>query len=151
MGDSTFNRILAKIQDKISGGKPAGDRCYNSSVGKVPASTKLAMSIRYLAGGSYLDIKHEFGVSRSFFYKSIWEVFAAIDESFDDDLLPVPTPDDEPSVRASKVAALEALARGYERRSTLGVISQCVGAVDGASGLHVSFSLVFFSSVLPLS
>ena len=143
MGSSTFNRILTKIEGKISGGKPAGDRCYNSSVGKVPASTKLAMAIRYLAGGSYLDIKHEFGVSRSFFFKGIWEVFAAIDASFESDLLPVPTPDDEPSMRASKVAALEALARGYERRSTLGGISKCVGAADGASGSCMYLSLSF--------
>ena len=134
MQDAAFYRVHAAIEQKIRG-RPAGHRCYKSSVGKVSTSAKFAMVLRWLAGGSYIDIRTEFGVSRSFLFKTIWEVCDAINTTYDDDLLPVPVPTDIEPVRASKVATLAALARGYQSRSTLGVVSKCVGAIDGTRGI----------------
>jgi hypothetical protein len=118
MQDATFYRVHAAIEEKIRG-RPAGHRCYKSSVGKVSSSAKFAMVLRWLAGGSYIDIRTEFGMSHSFLFKTIWEVCDAINATYDDDLLPVPVPTDCEPVRASKVAILAALARGYQSRSTL--------------------------------
>ena len=37
---------------------------------------------RFLAGGAYLDIEDNFGVSTSSFYNAVWKTVAAIDISF---------------------------------------------------------------------
>lgn len=105
MQDAAFYRVHAAIEQKIRG-RPAGHRCYKSSVGKVSSSAKFAMVLRWLAGGSYIDIRAEFGVSRSFLFKTIWEVCDAINTTYDDDLLPVPVPTDSEPVRASYILRL---------------------------------------------
>lgn len=53
---------------------------------EITGKTKLAVTLRWLAGGSYLDICFAFGVATSTFYKSdgvLWGTIAAIDNHID--------------------------------------------------------------------
>ena len=53
---------------------------------EITAKTKLAITLRWLAGGSNLDICFAFGVATSTFYKSdgiLWGTIAAIDNNID--------------------------------------------------------------------
>jgi hypothetical protein len=81
---------------------------------------KLAMSIRYVAGGSVHDIRLLFGVSYSFFYSTIWEVMLA--------LTSVP----ELSMHfPSSPGEYETSKNEFTRKSSGGVIDGCIGCIDG--------------------
>ena len=125
----TFSEILEKIKPSIEG-RPRDHRCFNGSAGKVDTDIKLACALRQLSGGSYLDVHSECGVSISTYYKAVWEVFEAIDDAYDISF-PLPRPSDSQGEKTAKVQELGRLARGFQRKSTNGVIGGCVGAIDG--------------------
>jgi hypothetical protein len=88
---------------------------------EITAKTKLAITLRWLAGGSYLDIYFAFGVAISTFFKSdgiLWGTIAAIDNNID---IGFPLND---------IQKLEEISEGFsgqcKRRMT-----GCVMAVDG--------------------
>ena len=125
----TFSEILEKIKPSIEG-RPRDHRCFNGSAGKVDTDIKLACALRQLSGGSYLDVHSECGVSISTYYKAVWEVFEAIGDAYDISF-PLPRPSDSQGEKTAKVQELGRLARGFQRKSTNGVIGGCVGAIDG--------------------
>ena len=125
----TFSEILEKIKPSIEG-RPRDHRCFNGSAGKVDTDIKLACALRQLSGGSYFDVHSECGVSISTYYKAVWEVFEAIGDAYDISF-PLPRPSDSQGEKTAKVQELGRLARGFQRKSTNGVIGGCVGAIDG--------------------
>ena len=78
----------------------------------------LYAAIRFLAGASYTDICFFCGISKSAFYCILWRTIHAINLA-----IPVNFP------TSSEDCA--ALAADFEKKSYNGVISNCVGALDG--------------------
>ena len=88
---------------------------------EISAKTKLAITLRWLAGGSYLDICFAFGVGTSTFYKSdgvLWGTIAAIDNNID---IGFPLND---------IEKLEDISRGFSEMCK-GRMKGCVMAMDG--------------------
>lgn len=96
----------------------AGTRAWGPN-GRVPNDIRVAMAIRYFAGGSVYDIMLNYGVSAASFYLSMWMVVDAVrvcpelqiryPESYDDQWR---------------------IAEGYQRKSRAG-FNCCAGAIDG--------------------
>ena len=116
----SFDVLLEKIRDKIDIKDESQAAKSRSSVGKIVPEARLALTLRYLAGASYLDLKLCYTpISTASLYKSIWVCVDAINEAF-----PVEFPiDDE--------AKLREIARGFQAKSRRGCWERCVGAVDG--------------------
>ena len=75
--------------------------------GVVEPELQLSMTLRYLAGGSYLDIYHMHGVSRTAFYDTIPIVCNAIARAFP---LHFPIDDPEALVRSRCMPAIWSMA-----------------------------------------
>ena len=80
-----------------------------TSAGQIPAELRLAGTLRFLAGGSYLDVFHLLGVGVSSYYECINQVVQAINTAAELQLQFPETP--------SECATL---ARGFEARSAYG-------------------------------
>ena len=87
--------------------------------GPIDYQVRLAMALRYFAGGSYLDILMSHGVGKTDFYKSVWAVVHAVNNA-DELMLQFPKTIDECTATANEFAA----------RSKAG-FNNCVGCVDG--------------------
>ena len=114
----TFNYILDKIDVHFTSNE---EKATNSSGQPVVLKTRLAISLRWLAGGSYLDLCFAWGVAVSTFYAEngvLWPTLAALDAVFP---IGFPVNDD---------AKLEELARGFYNHSG-GILDGCVMAIDG--------------------
>ena len=124
----SFDELLGKIRDEIDVKDESQAANSRSSVGKILPEARLALTLRYLAGASHLDLKLCYApISEASVYKSIWDCVDAINRAF-----PVEFPiDDE--------AKLREIARGFQDKSRKGCWERCVGAVDG----------VLFSQVNP--
>ena len=100
-------------------------RAMNSSGSHIPVVTRLAVSLRWLAGGSYLDLCFAWGVAASTFYHAngvLWPTLEALDKALDKSF-PFGFPfGDE--------ARLEELAEGFRVHSG-GILDGCVLAMDG--------------------
>lgn len=90
-----------------------------SSGSEVCAEVRLAITLRYLAGGSYLDVCSNFGVSNAEFYRSVWRCVDAINDTFPIDF---PIDDEEELTR---------LEEGWARKSRRQTLRGVVGAIDG--------------------
>jgi len=116
---NTFDYILRKIEPLLSRNEV---KAINSSGEVVTARTRLAVSLRWLAGGSYLDICFAWGLGISTFYDSdhgvLWPTLQAIEEVFS---MGFPIDDEE---------KLEELSRGFSEHSS-GILDGCVLALDG--------------------
>jgi hypothetical protein len=115
---SSFDRLLAKITDKLDAINV--QNAINSSGSSICPATCLAMALRYLAGGSYIDICFTHGVSFTSFYDKLWITLEAIN-----DVEKIEFPVDN-------MQKLGAIARGFQDRSGC-VFRSCVGAIDGLS------------------
>eukprot|EP00732_Lithocolla_globosa_P002198 Lithocolla_globosa_v1_NODE_1377_length_2621_cov_9.489478.p1 type:complete len:410 gc:universal NODE_1377_length_2621_cov_9.489478:1368-139(-) len=89
-----------------------------SSGEPISVEIRLACALRWLAGGSYIDISWAHGVAEHSFYQIIWPVIDAINENLH---LHFPIDDDE---------ALCGIADGFKRRAN-NPLWGCVGALDG--------------------
>jgi DDE superfamily endonuclease len=87
--------------------------------GSIPTSTRLAIALRYFAGGSLYDIAPLFGVGRSDALRSVWMVVEAVHRT---EVFNLVFPADHDTQRE--------LARQFSTRSQAG-FQCCVGAVDG--------------------
>jgi len=100
-------------------------RAMNSSGSHIPVVTRLAVSLRWLAGGSYLDLCFAWGVAASTFYHAngvLWPTLEALDKALDKSF-PFGFPfGDE--------ARLDELAEGFCVHSG-GILDGCVLAMDG--------------------
>ena len=114
-----FNCLVEKIKPIV--GKSNGLRHNHDPSKVISPRTRLACTLRWLAGGSYIDICFAFGVPDGTFYQDffLWQTILAIDAVLPDISLPV-----------NDRAALTRLAEGFARVSN-GIMSQCVMAMDG--------------------
>ena len=115
---ASFNKLLGKVTADLETVNPK--RGKNSREGTiVPNAVKLAIGLRYLAGGDPQDLFLIYCVSLSYVYKCIWAVVEAVNHN-----LHVHFPLDEPE----KLARLEA---EFRAASLGGIWEGQVGAVDG--------------------
>ena len=91
-----------------------------SPAGAIIPELRLHCLLRWLAGGSYLDIVSQVNMHPSTFYPILWATCAAIN-ACEQLAFYFPTTAD--------MAA--SLARGFESVSTDGVVNRCVGVIDG--------------------
>ena len=110
-----FNSVLEKI-------KPAFGPMRPNVPSQVAPELKLSMALRWVAGGSYLDIADLHGVEVSTFYQHLWTTLEAIDVAYELPLLSMLENVDE--------GALSPLIDGFDQKSG-GIIRGCFGAVDG--------------------
>jgi len=110
-----FNELLEKIRQPLEIAEPAMAR--NSE--PVSPELKLSMTLRWLAGGSYLDIYQMHGVSYTQFNKSLWMTIDAINDAI---IISFPIDD---------LSALLNLEQGFAAKSNSQSLRGCVGAVDG--------------------
>ena len=90
----------------------------NSSGSSIAPECKLAISLRWLAGGSYLDICDIYDISESSFYPVLWETLEIVDK-----VLKIRFPTNDP-------ISLSRMSEAFGKR-TGGVLHGCVGALDG--------------------
>lgn len=114
----SFYKLLDAIRADISVTSEQQAR-FAKCGGLVLPETRLAMALRFLAGGDPLDLKLIYDVSKSFVYDSVWAVVDAINNRFS---VEFPIDDEE------KLRVLEAEFRARARCP--GWIGQ-VGALDG--------------------
>ena len=96
-------------------------KALNSSGGSISLKTKLAVSLRWLAGGSYLGLCFAWGIAMSTFYHPdgvLWPTLEAIDKAYSMGL---------PIGDSSK---LDELSKGFFEHSG-GILDGCMMAVDG--------------------
>lgn len=114
-----FADILGKISPKL---ERDVQQAKNSSGGPITPKTKLAVTLRWLAGGCYLDICFGFGVANGSFYNAergpLWPTVRALDEAYD---LKFPCDD---------LDRLQQIGAEFGAHSR-GILQNCVGAVDG--------------------
>ena len=99
----------------------ANIKACNSSGVPITSRTRLAVTLRWLAGGSYLDLCFAWGIGLSTFFSEngvLWPTLQAIDEVFK---MGFPFDDEE---------KLEELSSGFSHHSG-GVLNGCVMAMDG--------------------
>jgi hypothetical protein len=116
---SAFDNLLEMLYSNYS--DPDDMRAKASSGSNIILRTRLAVTLRWLAGGNYLDICFAFGIATgSFFHEDgvLWGTIALIDELFE---IEFPFEDE---------AKLEQIADGFGTFSN-GVLSHCVLAIDG--------------------
>jgi hypothetical protein len=92
-----------------------------SSGSAISTETRLAVTLRWLAGGSYIDLCFAWGLSKASFYSErgvLWPTIHALD-----DLLTLGLPLTDKSV-------LKELSKGFEEHSG-GVMEGCILAIDG--------------------
>ena len=116
MDHDTFMHILHTVGPHLSRNFHQSER----SGGFVSPSLQLGMTIRWLAGGSYLDIHDSYGVSKSTFYRLVFQCCEVITEKF-------------PIVFPTDVRSLERLARDFSKRQHwyMRVFKGVIGAIDG--------------------
>ena len=96
-------------------------KAFNATqLGPVIPEVRLHCLIRYLAGGSYLDICELVSMPHSTFYSSLWFTCAVINRTTDLDLR-LPSTEEE----------LFAASTGFESISHQGIMKGCIGAIDG--------------------
>ena len=87
--------------------------------GYVSPEAQLAFTIRWLAGGSYLDIADHYGVSKATFYRLVYECIDLIIDAF-----PISFP-------LSSEDALGSLAADFVAKQSKTIFMRVVGAIDG--------------------
>ena len=115
MSHGSFMALL----DQIMAGFPSiDDKMAAKRGGLIIPELRLYLTLRYIAGGAYSDICFFCGLSVSSFYRCLWATIDAINNS-----IPVkfPTTAEECALHASS----------FQSVSHRGIISNCVGAVDG--------------------
>ena len=118
MDISSFNKILTVIKDVLKTDEDMG----KIRGGSISPSICLFCTLRYLSGGSYLDISSLTGISKTSFYTVIWRTIDAIVNCEDAVLNNIHFPKtNEESERA---------AAGFESISTF-AITNCVTVLDG--------------------
>ena len=86
MDRASFDELLTKIKPKITSDSK---KALNSSGSPVPAAIKLAVALRFLAGGIYLDLAFGFNLPENTIMKYVWEVYEAIDTDMNNIVFPL--------------------------------------------------------------
>jgi hypothetical protein len=115
---ASFDRLLAEISDELEASNV--QKAINSSGSTILPATCLAMALRFLAGGSYVDICFTHGVAVPTFYEKLWITLEAINSV------------EKIEFSIDNMQKLGDIARGFQNRSGC-VFRSCVGAIDGLS------------------
>ena len=114
----SFTELCTIISAKIL----VNDKMAQVKTGKegITVETMLHCLLRWLAGGSYIDIRLSAGISPAYFYTSVYKHMDAI---LDSEELAYKFP--------STAKELEEAAQGFELLSTQAAIKGCVACLDG--------------------
>jgi hypothetical protein len=118
MSKESFTKLLGFIKPSLT----VDERMASIRGGQIIPELCLYCTIRWLAGGSHLDIFYFCGISKTSFYRIIWKTMKAIAKCHDD-YIKITFP--KTLEQCQKVAA------GFASISTMGCIKECVAAVDG--------------------
>eukprot|EP00953_Heterococcus_sp_UTEX-ZZ885_P020783 11626-Heterococcus_DN1.PRE.3 len=122
MAEETFDLLVATLEPVLTTESPEMAALRN---GEVTAESQVALTLRWLAGGSYDDLRLLHGIAKSTFYAMAWRVIGAIVDCKEIGSMSWPT---DPAVLAR-------LAAGFAARSGPDVDNPifvgCIGAVDG--------------------
>ena len=118
----TLNRQRRAAQN--SAGKAARNDPDGPRGGFTEYPLRLAMTLRYLAGGSYLDLLYLFGVRKATFYQIVWQTLEQLDNC---PALPDMTLEHD----VKDQQRCRALAAGFNRRTGCQHVTGCIGALDG--------------------
>jgi DDE superfamily endonuclease len=116
MPESSFNKLLSWIYEDLE----VDNQMAALRGGCIIPQLRLFATLRYLAGGSYLDIIFETGISSTSFYSIVWETIGVLRRC---PKLSITFP--------STMDEIFAAAEGFQSISTNGAIMNCVGVVDG--------------------
>ena len=119
MHEPSFWKLLDLIEPKL-GKKGSGKRKFGKTPnGTIPNSLRLAIAIRYFAGGDPLDLAIVYHVTPCLVYQCVWEVVDAINQTKELDI-----------TFPSTYKEQEAVANEFKTRSSAG-FNNCAGCVDG--------------------
>jgi hypothetical protein len=118
-----FKALVERIVYLASSDAGTAGRSKGGRPEEVCTEIKLAMTLRYLRGGSYLDISDVFNVHDRTLYRAVDAMLLALNDRRVLPELSLPQDLKSPS-------RLAALAAGFAHRSC-NVIHTCVGAIDG--------------------
>jgi hypothetical protein len=118
MEKTSFDKLLSYIKDDI---QPNAVMAALRGGAIIP-EIRLYCTLRWLAGGSYSDVMLLSGISKSSFYRVVWQTVQAIATSKDTNLQ-IRFPQTEEECKEA--------AGGFESVSHRGVIRNCVSVVDG--------------------
>lgn len=116
---ATFDAHVFLLQDHMP--KRNVQKAINSSGSEISMKTRLAVTLRWLAGGSHLDVCFAFAISSGAFYGPdgcLWSTLKCLDECISLSF-PIDSPDD-----------LNRLADEFGHHSQQ-AFQGCVGAIDG--------------------
>jgi hypothetical protein len=116
---ATFDEILITIEPFLEEKKV--EKAINSSSSPISNKTRLAVTLRWLAGGSYIDLCFAWGISKSTFYSErgvLWPTIEAIDIAY------------EMGLPLHDIDQLEELSQGFCDHSG-GILDGCILAMDG--------------------
>jgi hypothetical protein len=116
MKQRSFNKLLDWIYDDLE----VDNTMAALRGGAIIPELRLFLTLRYLAGGTYLDIIFETGISSTAFYSILWHTIGVI-RRCQQLAITFPTTMEEVFVAAE----------GFESISSNGAIMNCVGVVDG--------------------
>jgi hypothetical protein len=116
MNLESFNKLLELIREDLL----VNQKMADLRGGPIIPELCLFCTVRWLAGGSYLDIIDITGISVASFYRIVWKTCKAIVESPDLEMRLPETPEE------CKVAAA-----GFRSISYKEAIANCVGVLDG--------------------
>jgi DDE superfamily endonuclease len=116
MRKDSFDKLVLLLQEDLV----VNEAAANKRGGAILPEICLYCTLRYLAGGSYLDITDIAGISQSSFYRVVWKTITAIVKCSDLRIV-FPTTGEE----------VKAAIGGFASISTEGVIKNCAGVVDG--------------------
>ena len=121
MTKDQFRHLVTRIRHRLPGATALGKaRQVASSGAAVPPEIQLSIALRYLAGGSYIDICRVHLVSYGSFYQVTNRVIEAILAEMNH-LVSLDLRDED---------LLHRLSDGF-RRKTNGIVRGCIGAIDG--------------------
>ena len=123
MSRHAFDILLSTIEEKMmhSDSPISVIRACSSSGSPISKKAKLGATLRWLAGGSYLDICTEFGLAKGTFFDEngvLWDTIRAIDDSFF-----ITLPADDPTKLSDITKGFAACSNNH--------LKHCVTAIDG--------------------
>jgi DDE superfamily endonuclease len=116
MQKASFDKLVHLIEEELC----VDEYCANLRGGAILPEICVYCTLRYLAGGSYLDISDVAGISQASFYRVVWKTITAVAKC---KALRIRFPVTPQQV----TAAIE----GFASVSTEHAIKNCAGVVDG--------------------
>lgn len=115
----SFNTMLMKVSRRLRVRDEKQAKCSSGS--SISNKTRLAVTLRWLAGGSHSDLCFAFGISSTSFFKEdgvLWETIRALDAEYN------------LSFPLDSISTLQCLGDEFGRYSN-GAMQNAVGAIDG--------------------